>query len=164
MVAMRLLAPSRGDRVPAGFGVFHRKRARWPLPVSRTILCISFLLIAVWASTASAADRATAPTAFEIERLVRTAIVEGNDRLPSLLPLKGAELLKFRLVSRDRTSTTRWHAEVDLLFDYGPAPAAVLGFERFRAGRYWIVVDWTGGVFELSRFAPVGRVQPMPSG
>lgn len=164
MIAFWVSAPLRTAGIPAGFVAVHARHAHRSLPISVAILCITLLFSAILLPKSPASGQVSEPTATEVEWLVRKAIAEGNDRLPSLLPLKGAELLKFRLVSRDRTSTTRWHVEVDLLFDYGPAPAAVLGFERFRAGRYWIVVNWTGDVFELMRFAPVGRVQPMPSG
>ena len=129
----------------------------------QAVLCLSFLLIAVLPSKAPASDRVSEPTAAEIEWLVRTAISEEHDRLPSLLPLRGADLLKFRLVSRDRTSATRWQTVIDLLLDFGPPTSSVLGFERIRAGRYWLVIDNNDGRFELWRFSPVGRVHPLPA-
>ncbi len=150
--------------VPAGRGAVRQKRLPVSPPTLLALLCISFLLISVLAPKAPASDQVSEPTAAEIEWLVRTAISEENDKLPSLLPLKSAELLKFRLVSRNRTSSTTWQAEIDLLFDFGPSPSSVLGYQRVRAGRFRLVIDHNDGRFELSRFSPVGRVHPLPAG
>ena len=71
--------------------------------------------------------------------------------------------MEFELVELDQVSPSRWHAETELVFDFGPPPPAVLGFERVRRGRYWLVLTRQGEPFELLRFAPIAEVRPLPA-
>lgn len=113
-------------------------------------------------SPAPASERLATPTAASIESLLRDMLVEDDLDMPSLMVLQDAMLLDFELVVLDQVSPPRWHAEIVLLFDFGPPPPSILGFERIRRGRYRLVLKQHGTDLGLSRFTPVARVHPLP--
>ena len=110
----------------------------------------------------SASDRSALPGSASIEQLVREALSADAVELPSLLPLRNAGLLDFRLIGLQQQSPERFIAMIDMVFDFGKQPPFVVGFERVRHGRYRPVVQRRGTRLELTRFTPVVRIHPLP--
>ncbi len=119
------------------------------------------LLLSCFAVSVLASDRSS-PSSAGIERLVRDALAKDEVELPSLLPLRNATLLDFRLVGLQQASQTRWLAMIDMLFDFGEPSPFVIGFQRVRHGRYRLVLQQQNGQLELTRFTPVARIHPLP--
>ena len=126
----------------------------------------------MWASLAIAAgfllasheagamsQRSDAPTAIQIEALFHRAQVETHPRLPP--SYWHAKLLDFDLRQLEASASSRWVAIVDLAFDFGPAPAGVIGFQRERGGEYRLELQREDGEIALRRFAPLRGVRPL---
>ena len=126
------------------------------------LLCMSMLLSACATGAGPASEQAAVPNAASIERILRDKLADDDPGRPGLNPYGNAILMEFRLVDLERVSSTRWFAQTELLFDYGPAPASVMGFERTRRGRFELRLDQQDAQLRLTRFTPVGTVQLLP--
>ncbi len=104
-------------------------------PLFADLAIVSVLLSIGFSPPAPASDNLGVPTPASIETLLRERLAEDDTSMPSLIPYKNAVLMEFGLVVLDWVSSSRWHAEIDLLFDFGPPPPSILGFERQRRGR-----------------------------
>ncbi len=130
-------------------------------PVSIGLTIVSMLLSACLMTTTPARDQPVMPNAASIEKLLRDTLANDGTDTPGLFPYEDAVLMEFRLVDLEQVSSSRWQAETELLFDYGPAPAWVMGLERIRRGRYKLRLDQQDARLLLTRFTPVGTVQPL---
>ena len=83
---------------------------------------VSMLLSVCSYAPVLASDKPAVPTAASIEQLLREKLTNDVFDLPALFPYKGAVMMEFRLVNLDRVTSSRWHAEIDVLFDFGPPP------------------------------------------
>ena len=126
-----------------------------------TGLAVAAVLLA-GAFAASASDKTGKPTSTAIESLLRVLLAQGQGGPGGLAPYRGAELKDFALIAVEPMARYRWHAEVDLPFDFGPPPSGIPGFESLRAGRYHLRLSRDGRRLELLRFNPVGKVYPLP--
>ncbi len=133
-----------------------------PLLISLTV--VSMLLSVCFKTPALASHKMAVPTAPSIEKLLREWLADDDFRMPALFPYKSAVLMAFRLVNLDQVSSSRWHAEIELLFDFGPPPPSIVGFERIRLGRYRLVLNQQDERFGLVRFSPVATVRLLPGG
>ena len=125
-----------------------------------TGLAVAAVLLA--GGFASASDKTGKPTSAGIESLLRALLAQDQGGPGGLAPYRGAELKDFALIAVEPMARYRWHAEVELLFDFGPPPAGILGFENLRGGRYHLRLSRDGRRLELLRFNPVGKVYPLP--
>ncbi len=123
----------------------------------------AILLAVSFATPAPASDKLAQPTAASIEKLLRDMRAKGEPELPSMIPLKYAVLMEFGLVSLHQVSPSRWQAEIELLVEFGPPPPSILGFERMRRGRYWLVLNRQGERWGMSRFSPIARIHLLPA-
>ena len=126
-------------------------------------LALSMLLSACVTNGEPSLQQAAVPDATSIERVLRDKLADDAGR-PGLNPYEKAVLKEFRLVELEQVSSTRWYAQTELLFDYGPAPASVIGFERTRRGYFELRLDRQDAQLRLTRFTPVGTVQPLLTG
>jgi len=123
-----------------------------------------FLLLStasVWPTKAT--EWPETPTAAKIEDLLRETLAKSDTGQLWLLPYQAAVLEEFQLIDVTPVTRTRWQAEIELRFDYGPRPPAVLGFERRRSGTFRMVIERRNGAFELIRFYPAARRLPLPA-
>jgi len=127
-----------------------------------SLVVASMLFLASFTPPASAWDWMSRPNAYNIEILLRDLLAEDGGGPWSLQPYRDSELIDLDLIVLERLSSNRWHAEVELIFDFGPPPPGVLGFESIRVGRYHLRLSRDGGRLGLLRFNPVGRVHPLP--
>lgn len=128
-----------------------------------TVLAVAALLLAgSFASPISAWDEPEKPSAAEIESLLRKMLAKDQGGPGGLAPFRSAELKDFELIVVEPLAPTRWDAQVELIFDFGPPPPGVLGFESVREGRYHLRLSQDGRRLELLRFNPVGQVYPLP--
>ena len=129
-----------------------------------SLAVVPMLLSVCFNTPALASDNLAVPTAPSIEKLLRERLADDDFRMPSLFLYKSAVLMAFRLVNLDQVSSSRWHAEIELLFDYGPPPPSIVGFDRIRIGRFRLVLNQQDERFELVRFSPIATVHPLPGG
>ena len=102
------------------------------------------------------------PSAAAIETLLRDRLASDDFQLPGMIGYKKAVLVEFGLARLERLTADRWHADVGLLFNFGPPPAQVLGFERSRLGHFRLVLKGEGDALELLRFTPVVKLRKLP--
>ena len=121
------------------------------------------MLAVSFATPAPASDKLARPTAASIEKLLRDMLAQDELELPSMIPLKHAVLMEFGLVDLYHVTPSRWQAEIELLVDFGPPPPSILGFERVRRGRYWLVLNRQGERLGMSRFSPIARIHLLPA-
>ena len=133
-------------------------------PLTIMLALVSLLILPGFSALEPASEASARPTEQSIEALLRDALAREEVALPSLLPFKSARMMEFGLVTLERVTSSRWHAETEMVFDFGPPPPAVLGFERLRRGQYRLVLERVGEVWRLKRFTPMGRVHPLPAG
>ena len=129
-----------------------------------TLALASLIVLTGFSALVPASEEVPAPSARSIESLVLGALAQEEVALPSLLPLKDARLMEFGLVKLQRFTSSRWHAETEMLFDFGPPPPGVLGFERLRRLHYRLALERAGETWRIKRFTPMGRVHPLPAG
>lgn len=125
------------------------------------------ILMAVFAgctATAPSADRFEKLTEPMITDLLFKALKQNPVEPYPLTALKNAEVTDIDLIRQDRVSGSLWVAEIELEADFGPAPSAVIGFERVRRGRYALVITRPDGQLKLQRFTPIARVESLPVG
>ncbi len=128
-------------------------------------LSIVLILLSVWFKVpALASDELAPPTAPSIEKLLREWLADDDLDMPWLDSYKNADLLAFLLVDLHQVSSSRWHAETELLFDFGPPPPAIVGFEQIRLGRYRLMLNRQNQRMRLMRFSPVATVHLLPDG
>ena len=131
-----------------------RTRRNW---YRTTTLFVGLTLVLLSATfSASALDRSTAPTAAQIETLLRTALTGDQPYLPSMY--RRAVLQEFELRMLDGVLAPRWLAEVELLFDFGPPAPAIIGFQQHRRAIYRLIIKQQGDRLQLLRFTPVGTI------
>lgn len=124
-------------------------------------IAIVLALVLLFASQGAEAmsQRSDAPNAAQIEALLQRAQAETHPRLPP--SYWNAKLLDFDMRQLEAAAPSNWVAIVDLAFDFGPAPAGVIGFERQRGGEYRLVLSRKDGALGLKRFAPLRGVRPL---
>ena len=132
-------------------------------PLTIVLALVSLLVLPGFSALAPASETAVRPNERSIEALLRSALARDEVALPALLPLKSARMMEFALARLERVTSSRWHAETEMLFDFGPPPPAVLGFERIRRLQYRLVLERDGEAWRLKRFTPMGRVHPLPA-
>jgi len=130
-----------------------------------TGLLLAGLLLAAAFSRTAAADEATAPTAVQLETLLRD-VLAGKKTIGSppwqRRQTAAVALLDFELVALRRVGPTRWRVDTNLDLDFGPPPPGVLGYERRRQGPYQLGVRFVEERLELLRFNPAGGVHALP--
>ena len=124
---------------------------------------LSLLLTAGVSLATWAVERQAGPSAERIERLLRDLLAKEDGSGPSLHFLGNAKLLEFRLLELEPGARSRWHAEIEVLSDFGPPPPDVFGFERIRQSRFGLILEERGEALELLRFTPLSRVHPLPA-
>ena len=125
------------------------------------ILAGLVLLLGTMVSPA-AFDKPAAPTAAQIETLLRTALTSDQLYVPSLY--RRAEIKEFELRGLDGGLAPKWHAEVELKFEFdNPPNPSIKGFERQRRAVYRLIILQSGESLTLLRFTPVGRVHLLPA-
>ncbi len=128
-------------------------------------LSIAMILLSVWFKVpALASEELARPTEPGIEKLLREFLADDDLDKPWLDSYRNATLLAFRLVNLHQLSSSRWQAEIELLFDFGPPPSAILGFEQIRLGRYRLVLNSQDQQMRLMLFSPVATVHLLPDG
>lgn len=155
-------------------------------PLLTSLAVLSLALSLGCTSPAPQADKPTVPTAASIEQLLRDRLAPievislgpmplnllktilpyptvPRARLPSLTPYKKMELMAFKLLDLVPVSASRWQAEIEVQFDFGPPPPAVLGFQRLHRLRFHLLVKQRGERLALLRFAPVAGLHPLPT-
>ena len=127
------------------------------------ILAGLILLLGTMVSPATF-DKPAAPTAAQIETLLRTALTSDQLYVPSLY--RRAEIKEFELRGLDGGLAPKWHAEVELKFEFdNPPNPSIKGFQRQRQRRavYRLIILQSGESLNLLRFTPVGRVHRLPA-
>ena len=117
---------------------------------------------ALWAYSVRAAEPAAAPTEAEVATLVRETLADPSGEALNWRDFEGARVLDFELLGLQRIGPGRWRADVDMVLDFGPAPAAVLGYQRERRGLYRLDIRRDGDGFSVLRFNAAGSVQRLP--
>ncbi len=115
-----------------------------------------FMLLASLA--AAAEDR---PTASQIETLLRDALTNNRIFVPSFY--RNAKLKDFELLKLEGVASSRWYADVEMLFDFGILPPTIVGFDRERRGRYTLILQRQDTRLELLRFTPNAKVHLLPA-
>ncbi len=128
-------------------------------PLAGLVLAATMLLLTI--TTVQAAPRdPVPPTATQIENFLLKAMANEHPRMPTAFWT--ATLMNFELRRLERITQSRWIVVTELLFDFGPPPPAVLGFERQHRGHFRLVLDRENGRLKLNRFAPMGLLHPLP--
>ncbi len=128
-------------------------------------LSIVLISLSVWFKVPALASQELArPTTPGIEKLLREFLADDDPNMPWLDSYRNATLLTFRLVNLHQLSSSRWQAEIELLFDFGPPPPAILGFEQLRLGRYRLVLNSQDQQMRLILFSPVATMHLLPDG
>jgi len=91
------------------------------------------------------------PSAADVESLVREHLAD-KAALPRVSSFTDAQLTDFELLNMVGIGDERWRAETRLGFDYGSAPADVVGFQRWRQGRYQMDIGRDGEAWRVLRF------------
>ncbi len=126
-------------------------------------LSIVLISLSVWFKVpALASEELARPATPAIEKLLREFLADDDPDMPWLDSYRNATLLAFRLVDMHQLSPSRWHANIELLFDFGPPPPAILGYERIRLGRYRLVLNSQDQRMRLMLFSPVATVYLLP--
>ena len=130
----------------------------------RTIFYASLLTILAGGSAFALAIGSTERiTEDMIAQVLEEALDQARIIPHSLTSLSEADILNIRLISQEKLSVSQWLAEVELEVDYGPAPAAVIGFERVRLGYYQLLLARQGDRLELLRFTPIAQTELLPT-
>ena len=127
------------------------------------ILAGLILLLGTMVSPATF-DKPAAPTAAQIETLLRAALTSDQLYVPSLY--RRAEIKEFELRGLDGGLAPKWHAEVELKFEFdNPPNPSIKGFQRQRQRRavYRLIILQSGESLNLLLFTPVGRVHRLPA-
>ena len=127
-------------------------------------VAISLALATIIATPGLAEDPVEAPSAVELERLLRETLTSARPGPWTISMYRRAKLLDFSLRRLSQLGTYSWWAEVALEFDFGPPTIGVIGFESRRQGLYRLYVDKQTGEWRLDRFNPVGDLQLLPAG
>lgn len=98
-----------------------------------------------------------------IAGLLEDALTQDVIEPYSLMAFENAEILDIDLVRQERLSGFQWVVEIELEADFGPAPAAVIGFERMRRGRYRLILARPDGQLKLRRFTPIAQIESLPA-
>ena len=128
-------------------------------PLAGLVVAATLLLLTITTVQAASHDPVP-PTATQIEKFLRKAMANEHPRMPTAFWT--ATLMNFELRRLERITQSRWIVVTELLFDFGPPPPAVLGFERQRRGHFRLVLDRENGRLKLNRFAPMGLLHPLP--
>ena len=97
-----------------------------------------------------------------IERLLRDTL---DQRQPgSTLPYHQSNLLDFTLIAVETLAPGHWRARADLVFDHGPPPPQVHGFQRIRSQPFHLLIKRHGKRLDLYRWSPVATVRLLPAG
>ena len=126
------------------------------LSIALILLSVSFKVPAL------ASEELARPSEPGIEKLRREILADDNPDMPWLDSYRNATLLAFRLVDLHQLSPSRWQAEIELLFDFGPPPPSIIGFEQLRLGRYRLVLKNQDQRMRLILFSPVATVHLLP--
>ena len=128
------------------------------------LVAVSLLVSLTFGPAASAGERDEwhAPKTPSIEQLVRERLENDASSLPSFVIGPKARIEAFDLIWIEQVQSTRWIAEVEMLLDFGPPLAAVIGYERRRRGIYELVLEQRDGDLTLTRISPKGRLHPLP--
>lgn|GEM_PF-2190813 len=117
---------------------------------------------ALWAYSVKAAEPVAAPTEAEVATLVRETLSDPSGEALRWRDFNGARVLDFELLTLQRIGPGRWRADLDLVLDFGPAPAAVVGYRRERRGLYRLDIRRDDDGFAVLRFNAAGSLQRLP--
>ena len=130
----------------------------------RTLLCgVLTIVLAGGGSTESSVDRIEKFSETMIAGLFEDALSQDVIEPYSLVALENAEVLDIDLVRQERLSGFQWVVEIEMEADFGLAPAAVIGFERIRRGRYRLILARSDGQLKLRRFTPIAQIESLPA-
>ena len=125
-------------------------------------LVVAAMVMLTTIATVQAASRyPVPPTAMQIEEVLQMAMVDEHPRMPT--GFWTATLVEFKLRQLEQVKPFRWIVVTDLLFDFGPPPPAVIGFERRRRGQFRLVLEQENRRWKLKRFAPMGGIRQLPN-
>lgn len=125
------------------------------------VLALPFL---AWAESAVSGDRSERLTESMIGAVIDEALSRDQISPHALTALAEAEILRIDLLRQEALSAAQWVAVIELEADYGPAPPAVIGFERVRQGQYRLVLVRQDGRLILQRFTPMAGRELLPAG
>ncbi len=130
----------------------------------RTLCTLLLILVPLLPAGLSAADDRRAAGAAWLEEKLGELLAGPRASVPWRQAIEGVKLIDYRLLAVRSLGPKRWSIDAALLFDRGAAPAGTVGFERFTAERYRLVMARRGDDLVLLRFTPQGRLRRLPAG
>ncbi len=128
---------------------------------TRTLLLTLVLLLP--AGLSAAGERRDVGTAW-LEEKLGELLAGPHSSAAWRQAIEGVRLLDYRLLAVRPLGPKRWSIDAALLFDRGNGPAGTVGFERFTAGRYQLVMAERRDDLVLLRITPQGRLRFLPAG
>lgn len=137
------------------------RRSQKYIPSVNAVLVSAVMLLLMNISSPQATSyESERPTTAQIEQLLKKAITDDKFYLPPAY--KSADLLEFDLQKLEPLARSQWIVDADILFDFGPPPSGVLGFERLRRNSFRLILKEDQGQLRLKRFSPRGEVRALP--